>query len=160
MIIRLKGIIRRFAKFGIVGVVCTLLQIAILHLLSPFMPEVLASAIGFLISAQVNFLLSYFFTWNDSRRKKGLQFFMTWLRFNGVVLVGAAVNTAAFALIHLVVINAVAVILATAISTSCTYLLFHNYVLTPERERTTDEARHRSVPPRLERGQELAHRGE
>ena len=65
MIRKLTRFAVRVAKFGIVGVVCTLLQLVILKLLNPFMPAFIASFLGFLISAQLNFLLSYSITWRD-----------------------------------------------------------------------------------------------
>jgi putative flippase GtrA len=148
--IKLKDISIRLVKFGIVGVVCTVLQIVILRLLTPNIPAILASAIGFLISAQLNFFLSYFITWRDSKRKRGKQFRLTWLRFNSVVLVGVVVNTIAFALIHLVVFDELAVIFATVFSTSCTFLLNHFYVLTPERKSETHEQRDSSIPTVVE----------
>jgi len=142
----------RIVRFAFVGGVCALIQILLLYLLVQFLPPLVSNAIGFVVSAQLNFFLSYFFTWRDSARKSGLGFFMTWLRFNGVVLAAAAINTFAFAVLEhvLSVPRVLAVIGAIVISTSCTFLVNHFIVLRPERMIHEPVTRNSNVPASLE----------
>lgn len=155
--------ITRLFRFGAVGVLCLLIQIFILLFLERFIPPVLANAIGFIISAQLNFILSYRYTWDDSARKNGLGLVVTWVKFNLVVLFSACINATAFSLISYMLIgmntimateqvpNIVAAIGATVISTICTFAINHLFVLKPEKrsdhERNT---RNRNVSASVE----------
>lgn len=145
-------VIKRVLRFGFVGALCLLIQIIILTSLERFMPPVIANAIGFVTSAQLNFLLSYRFTWADSARKSGFLLFKTWLKFNTVVLSSACINAAAFyCIIHFSFIDmtAIAAVAATAISTAFTFLVNHFVVLKPERIDHGHTARNSNVPARL-----------
>lgn len=144
--------ITRILRFGIVGTLCLLIQILILFILEHLIPPVFANGIGFIISAQLNFILSYHFTWRDSARKNGFRLAATWLQFNLVVLLSACINGAAFFLIRYTLIesNTVAAIGATAVSTACTFLINHLVVLKPERVGHDRKTRNSNVPARVE----------
>lgn len=145
--------IKRVLRFGFVGTLCLLLQIFILLCLERFIPPVIANAIGFICSAQLNFLLSYRYTWADSVRKNGYHLAWTWLQFNLVVLLSVSINTAAFYCIthySFIDTNAVAAIMATVISTACTFLLNHLVVLKPEGINHGYTARNSNVPAGVE----------
>lgn len=120
-------------RFGTVGFSCLLIQILILHTLTPAVHPVTANGIGFITSAQLNFFLSYHFTWRDSARKKGFSLASTWAQFNLVVLGAALVNGVAFTLFRYVFTGSdiLAAVAATAVSTACTFLINHFYVLRP-----------------------------
>ncbi|MFI7581379.1 GtrA family protein [Kocuria kalidii] len=120
-------------RFGSVGILCLFVQISILHNLTPAFHPVSANGIGFITSAQLNFLLSYHFTWRDSARKKGFPLAGTWAQFNLVVLGAVIVNSVAFTLFRYVFTdsNVAAAVAATATSTTCTFLINHFYVLRP-----------------------------
>jgi putative flippase GtrA len=120
-------------RFGAVGFFCLLIQLLILHTLKPAVHPVTANGIGFITSAQLNFLLSYHFTWHDSDRKKGLLLAGTWVQFNLVVFGAALVNSVAFTVFRYVFPESdiMAAIAATAVSTACTFLINHFYVLRP-----------------------------
>jgi len=84
---------RRRFFFPFVGGVCFLAQIAILTVLSGLgTPEPAANAAGFLISAQLNYVLSSTLTWGDrrARRAGGL------LTYNATALLSLGVNTVVF----------------------------------------------------------------
>jgi putative flippase GtrA len=94
----------RIVAFGCVGGACLAFQLALLHLLlvgfsvDSRLGESVANAIAFLLSTQVNFLLSRSTTWRD-RRIDG----MVWsarvkqqFAFNLLALVGLTINQAVF----------------------------------------------------------------
>ncbi|MEU6859739.1 GtrA family protein [Glycomyces sp. NPDC046736] len=92
----------RLVRFAAVGLVCFAIQAALLVALhGAGTPQTLANAVGFLASAQVNFLLSTYFTWRDRRlprlRRKALA--ARWVAFQTTVAVSLACNTAVFALV-------------------------------------------------------------
>lgn len=142
----------RILRFGSVGGICALVQILLLYVLVQYFPLLTSNAIGFFVSAQLNFFLSYFFTWRDSARKSGLGLFTTWLRFNGVVLMAASINTLAFAVLKntLSLPSIIAVTGAIIISTSCTFLINHFFVLRPERSNNESLTGNSNVPAGLE----------
>lgn len=144
--------ITRILRFGIVGALCLLIQISILFILEPIIPPVFANAIGFIVSAQLNFVLSYRFTWHDSARKNGFHLMTTWLQFNLVVLLSASINAAAFSLIRYTLIESstLAAIGATVISTVCTFLINHFVVLKPEGIDHDHKTRNSNVPASVE----------
>ncbi|HEV7952064.1 MAG TPA: GtrA family protein [Candidatus Saccharimonadales bacterium] len=156
----------RLFRFACVGVLCLLIQILILIFLERFIPPVLANMIGFLTSAQLNFILSYQVTWRDSPRTKGLAYVASWFKFNLVVFLSAALNAIVFYTISstLVSLNinippetlshAVAATGATIFSTTCTFLLNHYLVLKPQERGDTHghTAGNGHVPARVERG--------
>ncbi|MDB5186598.1 MAG: GtrA family protein [Candidatus Saccharibacteria bacterium] len=138
--------IKRLVQFGLVGALCLLIQILILLFIERFLPSVIANMIGFIASAQLNFILSYRITWGDSPRKTGRAQAASRLKFNLVVLLSVGINTVVFSWIShvLTVLNMtftneaiphiVAAIGATIVSSSCTFLLNHYLVLKPEEE--------------------------
>lgn len=137
--------ITRLFQFIAVGLLCLFIQILILLFLERFTPPVIANMIGFLVSAQLNFILSYRYTWSDSARKNGLGLVATWFQFNLVVLLSACINAVAFYLISYLLVglimpaavgtisNVVAAIGATITSTVCTFAINHLVVLKPEK---------------------------
>jgi putative flippase GtrA len=114
-------------KFVAVGSVCLIVQLALLHLLEPHMSSLLANGLGFLTSAQVNFWLSYYFTWRDRERRKGKRLVLTWLSFMTNVSLGLAINTMVFYLMHHFIgaHSIISAISATGCSAVCTYLVNH-----------------------------------
>jgi putative flippase GtrA len=87
-------------RFLSVGAICFALQLGILFALTEaaVLPAVVANAIAFLVSAQINFLLSSVLTWRD--RLPGTTQAVCarrWAKFNVVALVAVAVNSVGFA---------------------------------------------------------------
>ena len=62
-------VLLKFSSFAMVGGLCTLLQYMILHLLvtSAAMNPTLASSIGFVTSAALNYALNYHWTFRSTR---------------------------------------------------------------------------------------------
>ncbi len=142
----------RLLRFVSVGLLCLLIQILFLQLLKALISPVIANAIGFVISAQLNFLLSYRFTWHDSARKSGKQLVITWLQFNLVVLLAACINSVVFAVVRYTFtdIDFIAAIAATAVSTVSTFLTNHFFVLKPEGFEHGHKPGNSNVPTRVE----------
>jgi putative flippase GtrA len=164
-----QNVTKRLIRFVAVGVLCLLIQIFILFIFEHLTHPTIANGIGFIASAQLNFILSYHFTWHDSARKKGKHLTTTWFHFNLVVLFSACINAVVFSLIRYMLIeltittftlgvnreipiipNVVAAIGATLFSTVCTFLINHHFVLKPERVRHGNETRDSNVPARME----------
>lgn len=95
---RLRPQLLRLARFSGVGLTCFAIQAGILLALKGAgTPGPLANAVGFLVSAQVNFLLSTYVTWAD-RRRSGARA-GRWLSFQATVAVSLACNTGVYALV-------------------------------------------------------------
>lgn len=145
--------VRRIALFGIVGLVCLCLQLAIMKLAEPYFPALVANGIGFIISAQLNFTLSYIFTWGDSKRQRGWRLAATWSGYCLVAIGAASINAAAFFSLRALLPASMELIaiLATITSTCCTFLFNHFLIFRSERNRH-EQARDGIVYARMERG--------
>lgn len=145
--------VRRIAKFGAVGLLCLCFQLVVMKLIEPFVPVLAANAIGFIISAQLNFTLSYLFTWSDSKRQRGWRLAATWSGYCLVAVGATFINSAAFAALHILLrarIDVIA-IFATIASTCCTFVFNHFFVFRPKRNRHGKDG-DSIVYARMERG--------
>lgn len=97
---RHRPLLLRLARFSTVGSICFAIQAGILLALREAgAPDTLANAVGFLASAQVNFLLSTRFTWSDRRPPRpSPRPAARWAAFQTTVALGLACNTGVFAL--------------------------------------------------------------
>ncbi|NEK58924.1 GtrA family protein [Geodermatophilus sabuli] len=93
----------RCARFAVVGLAMTVLHLAVFGVLVRWSPPEAANVIAFLTVTQVNFALSYFWTWS-SRRPLGQETVASVLRravlFNGSAALGFGVNAAVFSTAH------------------------------------------------------------
>ena len=87
----MKEVLRRLARFGIVGALATALQYLILILLVRGLGTwpVVASGVGFVSSAGFNYLLNYHFTFRSRRPHAAAA-----LKFLTLAAVGLAINSA------------------------------------------------------------------
>jgi putative flippase GtrA len=88
----------RAVRFGAVAVSCTLVQFVVLAWLARLgVSKIVGNGIGFVLSAQLNFMLSAHITWRDRKpqpvRSAGSA---RWARFNAVAVVALAVNELVF----------------------------------------------------------------
>ena len=95
-LMRRSGEIKRFAKFVLVGIIGTLVNLGILALLHDARTLGLDIRLSLLVAIEVsiitNFLLNNYFTFSD-RRKRGLSFFIkSMIRYNFFSLPGGALN--------------------------------------------------------------------
>jgi len=142
----------RLFLFVCVGLFCLLLQVLFLTLFKNYTHVVLANAMGFVLSAQVNFVLSYRLTWRDSPRRTGKQLMTTWVKFNLVVMSSACINGVAFAILRytFVTVDEYAAIAATIVSTAFTFTVNHLVVLKPTGVTSDSTARNSNVPASME----------
>lgn len=86
-----ESLLRRFAKFCIVGCSATLVDFGITAVCKELIGinELISNAIGFSISAVFNYTLNRLWTWRSHDRKVGLQF----AKFLLVSLSGLGLNT-------------------------------------------------------------------
>jgi len=87
------------SRFIAVGLAMTALHLAVFQLLLPWSVPEVANVAAFLVATQVNFVLSYFWTWSD-RRPVGRETVGSVARramlFNGSAAFGFGVNSAGF----------------------------------------------------------------
>jgi putative flippase GtrA len=123
----------RIIRFALVGASCYLVQLGLMQGLKHSMHLYCADLIGFLASAQLNFILSQVFTWGDRRHAESL--IMRWTKFNASALVSVSiVNALVFWLLVEIGLSVwLAMLIANAASTVCTFLLNHFVVFKAER---------------------------
>lgn len=142
----------RLIRFGVVGVLCLLIQVLFLTFFKHFTHLMVANVIGFVLSAQVNFLLSYSFTWHDAKRQIGASLMVTWVKFNLVVVGAAGINALAFGSFRYTFVNVdeIAVVLAVIVSTMFTFCINHFVVLKPMGVGYGSTSGDSNVPARVE----------
>ena len=90
-------------RFAVVGLAMTALHLAVLNLVLPWTVAEVANVVAFLTATQVNFALSYFWTWS-ARRSVGSETVGYVLRrallFNGSAALGFGVNAVVFSAVH------------------------------------------------------------
>src|SRR6266516_2122278 len=91
----------RIAVFAAVGAFCFAVQLVLLTLIAGAgVDRPIADAIGFALSAQLNFLLSTRFTWRDRKVAGRRDIGVRWLAYNATALLSLAGNTAVFAVAY------------------------------------------------------------
>lgn len=146
-------LVLRVIRFGLVGVLCLIIQILFLNLFKHITYPAFANVIGFVLSAQVNFMLSYYFTWHDSQRHRGYGLVSIWVKFNAVVLMAACINGVAFDSLQrytFVRADEAAAVGATVISTIVTFCINHFFLLKPLRIQDETTTGNSNVPARME----------
>ena len=128
------ALVARIGRFAVTGVLCLGLQYAVLRALrhENFSPGI-AAFVGYCLSAELNFILSYRFTWSDSPRRRGVGLLATWASFNAAVLFSALANSEVYVSCRSDVGDVIALGLATVTSTTLNFVVNHFLVLTPER---------------------------
>ncbi len=111
----------RPARFAAVGGVCALLQLAILFALSQTgMPSLPANVAAYLLSAQVNFVLSDRFIWHDRRVRGADPIGRRWLSFHlaiaGTFLVSQVTFVLAVAFVHYLLASALGIALSAVLN--------------------------------------------
>ena len=116
------------ARFAVVGSAMTVLHLAVFRLLLPWTVPEVANVVAFLVATQVNFFLSYFWTWS-ARRPVGHETVGSVLRravlFNGSAALGFGVNAAVFSTaLRIVGLTPLqSAVAATGASAAATFLL-------------------------------------
>lgn len=134
----------RIATFVAVGSVCFVLQYGLVEMFSVYVPLVVAEILGFMLSAQLNYVLSRTFTWADRNMTENVGGVSTrggrWLRFNLSALASVfIVNATVFALlIHLGSAQWLAILVANIASAVFTFAMNH-FVVFPYRPLAVDQ---------------------
>ena len=116
----------RVVRFAMVGGICAAFQFAVNLLFRVAeIPAVAGFALSFVVSAQLNFLLSDRFTWGGRRDGAGVRWRIgtRWLTYNLSTVAALVVSSTAFALASLVVDNAVAVLFGIAAGSVLTFFV-------------------------------------
>jgi putative flippase GtrA len=131
----------RLVRFAIVGVSCLALQYLIVELLHADLGygAFVSDAIGFAISAQLNFLLSNQFSWGDAPRVHGRALFSRWRKFLYVAGLATIINASVYTVVHEYMGSLTAIVCASVVSTAWTFLLNHYFVFQPSRGRLGSE---------------------
>ena len=115
-------------RFAVVGLAMTALNLAVFRAVSPLVVAEAANLTAFLLVTQVNFVVSYWWTWS-SRRIAGAETVRSVLRralaFNGTAAVGFGANAVVFSLAYRVIGTTpmVSAVVATAASAVTNFLL-------------------------------------
>ncbi len=147
----------RTARFAVVGLAITALHLAVFRLVSPQVVPEVANVVAFLTATQVNFALSYLWTWS-SRRPVGSETVGYLVRrallFNGSALLGLCVNAAVFSTAHRITGSSPlqSAVLATAASAAASFLLSSRIVFTRRPVLDTAAAVDAAGAPRAEPG--------
>lgn len=140
---------KRIAVFALVGATCFGVQLALLtaavHLGAN---RPVANAIGFAVSAQLNFLLSSKVTWRDRPISGWRDMGGRWLAYNGTALISLGVNTAVFTIAYRAIGTAPASLLGVLIGTVVVYLTCNLFIFRGARRVPALEAetRHAAEP--------------
>ena len=90
---------RRVLRFALVGMVCFAVQYVALRTLTRVgVPATPADALGFLLSAQLNFTLSSLFTWADRTDAFARSLTGRWLSYNASIVITLTINAGVFQL--------------------------------------------------------------
>jgi len=147
---------KRIAVFALVGATCFGVQLALLtaavHLGAS---RPVGNAVGFAISAQLNFLLSSKVTWRDRPISGVRDTGGRWLAYNGTALISLGVNTAVFTLAYHEIGTAPASLLGVLIGTVVVYLTCNLIIFRGARRGPALEAKTRHA---AEPDQEAMHR--
>lgn len=142
---RHRSLVLRIARFAAVGLTCFAIQAGILLALrGAGTPDTLANAIGFLASAQVNFLLSAHFTWSDRRLPSAepRPVALRWASFQATVAIALACNTGVFALASRFTGPVVAAAAGVGVGALLTFLVGHHLVFRKRRPETASPMKH------------------
>ncbi len=133
---------KRQLLFLCVGATCFLTQYAALTAMAAagtYRP--LANALGFAISAQLNFALSARLTWRDRPTAAARTLWARWASYNGTALISLAVNTAVFTAAYHRIGNLPAAALGVLCGMCVTYLVCDMLIF---RDRSTPQVASRS----------------
>jgi putative flippase GtrA len=130
-IVRASG--PRLARFACTGGIAGIIQLALLHFwMARGWDAIIANPVAFLISAQVNFLLSATFIWGDrdGGTRRGAALLRRWAAFHGSILGTALLNQAVFAVAQQAMPALVAAALGIGVAALANYIIQDRLVFT------------------------------
>jgi putative flippase GtrA len=138
---RLSRAQKRIVIFAAVGLVCFAVQLALLTVLvhaGAYRP--IANAVGFAVSAQLNFFLSSRITWRDRPVSGWRGTGARWLAYNGTALISLGCNTAVFTLTYRAIGTTPAAAAGVLVGTFVVYLTCNLLVFRGSRQSPVREA--------------------
>ena len=126
-----RGAGPRLIRFACTGLVAGVLQLALLRLWTAHGWDALvANPVAYLISAQLNFLLSATFIWRDRQGATGRTetLFRRWVAFHAAILGTALLNQAVFAVAQLALPALLAAGLGIASGALINYLVQDRFI--------------------------------
>lgn len=115
---------KRQLLFVAVGASCFAAQYGALSVMAAGgLNRPVANALGFILSAQLNFVLSSRLTWRDRRATTSKTLWARLVAYNGTALISLAVNTLAFSLVYQRVGNLAGAAIGVACGMCVTYLV-------------------------------------
>lgn len=115
-------------RFALVGAAVTVLHLALFTALSGRLVAELANLVAFVLATQVNFAVSYYWTWS-ARRVRGAETVRSVLRravlFNGSAALGFGLNAAVFSMVYRVagLPSLASALVATVVSAAASFVL-------------------------------------
>lgn len=139
--------LRRTVRFVLVGAICFVVQWCMVSTLRGVMHTQIAVAFAFIMSAQLNFVLSWKFTWRDhtTHKTSGAKairwFFVLWGKYNTNILLAAGVNNVVFWVLHSTEPWLwVAILGSNLVSAVITFTINHLIVFRKERHESATES--------------------
>lgn len=123
---RLPAMLPRLLRFGLTGGLAGLVQIGLLRAFeSAGLVPLVANALGFLLAAQVNFIVSQVFTWADRPLNGTLDDSLgrRWRRFHAAIAGTAVLNMLVFAAARTLLPDLVASALGICVAAVANFLL-------------------------------------
>ena len=116
-------------RFVFTGGLCGLIQLILFAFLvhNGWLP-LIANTVAFLLSAQVNFVLSWSFTWRDRQSQQRAGLLARWLTFHGSILGTALLNQLVFFLARLLLPSLFAVMLGIGVAALANFVLLDRQV--------------------------------
>jgi putative flippase GtrA len=143
------GQLPRLLRFALVGALCFGLQgVVLLSLERIGAAPPVANAAGFVLSAQVNFILSTVVTWSDHPAGGAAPMFARWVAYQATAAFSLLINTVAFTATHAALGSLPAAAAGVVAGTAATFLVCHLLVFRVGRGRRPARA---SFPRRFGR---------
>ncbi len=120
----------RWFRFACTGGLGAVVQLILLKIMTAYgWNPILANAIAFLVSAQVNFLFNSLFTWGDRRAHASFNvWFRRWLTFHSTIAGTAILNMLIFTIAHLFVPTLIASVLGIVCASFINFMSMNKLV--------------------------------
>jgi putative flippase GtrA len=134
-------------RFIITGGISACVQLGFLYVLTRYaLNPNLANALAFLLSAQVNFLLSSLFTWGDRRPSKKRTLLQRWVTFHGSIVGTAVLNALVFAVAHQFLPTLIASASGILVAAFVNFFMMNKLIFRSKKEKTLTEVDVLEVP--------------
>ncbi|MFT3741753.1 MAG: GtrA family protein [Gammaproteobacteria bacterium] len=125
MTLKLPPFLKKYIRYNLVGIVGTLIYLAILFSLVEFLhwDPVVSTVIAFIVNVIFNYILNYLWVFESTRKVSD-----TLLRFSAVSLIGLIMNTGImYSVVHILVWPYYWGVIFSTIVTPLTNFLLHHF---------------------------------